>query len=60
MGISPHVVNVSDEAVAFVRHVLDEVRDVFDFESAHIGGDEAPVREWADSTAARTGSRQQG
>lgn len=52
-GISSHVLNVSGEAVAFVRHVLDELMDVFPGEHVHIGGDEVPVDEWAADPAAR-------
>jgi hexosaminidase len=50
--ISPHVLNVSDEAVAFFRHVLDELTDVFPSELVHVGGDEVPTDEWAASPAA--------
>ncbi|MGP3969877.1 beta-N-acetylhexosaminidase [Streptomyces sp. 6N223] len=48
-GISRHVLNTSDRAVAFVRDVLDEVADVFPSDYVHIGGDEVPAHEWAAS-----------
>ncbi|MEO3749177.1 beta-N-acetylhexosaminidase [Streptomyces sp. B6B3] len=51
-GISRHVLNTSDRAVEFVRHVLDEVADVFPFGYVHIGGDEVPPHEWAASADA--------
>lgn len=52
-GISPHVLNVADETVAFIRDVLDELTDVFPFEYVHIGGDEVVTDEWAASPSAR-------
>ncbi|RKN44915.1 beta-N-acetylhexosaminidase [Streptomyces hoynatensis] len=59
-GISRHVLNVSDETVAFVRHVLDELMAVFPFSHVHIGGDEVPGDEWADSAAARARAAAEG
>lgn len=52
-GISTHVLNVADATLDVVRHVLDEVVEVFPFEYVHIGGDEVPSREWAASPHAR-------
>lgn len=46
------VLNTSDETVAFFKHVLDEVMDVFPFEYVHLGGDEVQPAEWRGSTAA--------
>jgi hexosaminidase len=51
-GISPHVLDVSDEALAFARDVLDAVCDVFPGRYVHIGGDECPTTEWGLSPAA--------
>jgi len=51
-GISPHVLNVSDEALDFCREVLDHVCAIFPGELIGIGGDECPVTEW-DTPAAR-------
>jgi hexosaminidase len=51
-GISPHVLNVSDATMEVVKHILDELIDVFPFEVVHIGGDECPTVEWAQSPAA--------
>lgn len=48
-GISPHILNVSDTAIRFVKDVLDELVEVFPFELVHIGGDEVPPDEWAGS-----------
>jgi hexosaminidase len=51
-GISPHVLNTADATLAFLGHVLDELVEVFPFEYVHVGGDEVPVTEWANSPAA--------
>jgi hexosaminidase len=51
-GISPHVLNVSDEALEFCREVLDHVCAIFPGELIGIGGDECPSGEW-DTPAAR-------
>ncbi|MEU8235896.1 beta-N-acetylhexosaminidase [Actinoplanes sp. NPDC048967] len=45
-GISPHVLNVSDEALDFCREVLDHVVAIFPGELIGIGGDECPSGEW--------------
>ena len=52
-GISPHVLNVSNETMDVVKHILDELIDVFPFEIVHIGGDECPTIEWRESPAAQ-------
>ncbi len=51
-GISTHVLNVSDETMNVVKHILDELVDVFPFQVVHIGGDECPTEEWQQSPAA--------
>lgn len=51
-GISPHILNVSDTTIRFVKDVLDELVEVFPFELVHIGGDEVPPDEWAGSPLA--------
>ena len=45
-GISPHVLNVDDEAVEFCCNVLEEVMDVFPSPYVHLGGDECPAGQW--------------
>ena len=52
-GISPHVLNVEDDTVQFVKHVLDELVDVFPSRYIHLGGDEVDAGEWASSESAR-------
>jgi hexosaminidase len=51
-GISEHVLNVSDATMDVVKHILDELIDVFPFQVVHIGGDECPTVEWQQSPAA--------
>ncbi|BFU45991.1 beta-N-acetylhexosaminidase [Krasilnikovia sp. MM14-A1004] len=51
-GISPHVLNPSAATLDVVRHILDELVDVFPSEIVHIGGDECPTDEWRASPAA--------
>jgi hexosaminidase len=45
-GISPHVLNVTDQALDFCREVLDQVCAIFPSELIGIGGDECPAGEW--------------
>ncbi len=45
-GISPHVLNLSQETLDFCRQVLDHVCDVFPSKLIGIGGDECPTDEW--------------
>ena len=50
-GISPHVLNVTDEALDFCRAVLDHVCAIFPGELIGIGGDECPPGEWVTPAA---------
>ena len=52
-GISEHILNCEPATVAFVKDVLDEVVDVFDFDMIHLGGDEVPPAEWLRSESAK-------
>ncbi|WP_344099741.1 family 20 glycosylhydrolase [Myceligenerans crystallogenes] len=52
-GISEDVLDPSDEALSFFRHVLDEVADVFDTPWIHLGGDEVPTDRWESSPTIR-------
>lgn len=40
------VLNLGDEAMAFVRDIWDEVLDIFPARYVHIGGDEVPTKQW--------------
>ena len=52
-GISDDVLNVNDATVEFVKTVLREVLDIFPGEYVHLGGDECPSVQWAESDEAQ-------
>ncbi|WP_413674543.1 beta-N-acetylhexosaminidase [Massilia cellulosiltytica] len=59
-GVIPHVFNVEDGTIAFLQNVLDEVMDLFPGQTIHVGGDECPKTEWAQSPAALARMKQLG
>ncbi|MBF9131733.1 beta-N-acetylhexosaminidase [Plantactinospora sp. S1510] len=59
-GVSGRVLNVSDETVAFFRHVLDEVMELFPSRHIGIGGDECVKDEWRASPLAQQRMRDLG
>jgi hexosaminidase len=52
-GISEHVLNVGDSALAFAEDVVRYVASRFPGSPVHIGGDECPTGEWEDSELAQ-------
>ncbi|MGW6279108.1 beta-N-acetylhexosaminidase [Kribbella sp. NPDC055071] len=52
-GISDDVLNVNDATVEFVKTVLREVLDIFPSPYIHLGGDECPSVQWAESEKAQ-------
>lgn len=52
-GISPHVLNAGEGALAFAEEVAVHVASLFPDSPVHIGGDECPTTEWEASAAAR-------
>ncbi|MGQ4511238.1 family 20 glycosylhydrolase [Streptomyces sp. DW26H14] len=50
-GLSPNVLNPSEETVGFYEHVLEEVLDIFPGPYVHIGADECPMAQWRESAA---------
>jgi hexosaminidase len=48
-GISQDVLDPSEGSLAFFRHVLDEVLDIFDAPWIGLGGDEVPTTLWRES-----------
>lgn len=48
-NISPDLIGVHPEALAFLRDVLDETMDLFPGKWIHFGGDEAPKGQWKQS-----------
>ncbi len=52
-GISHNILNVEPGTVRFMQDVLDEVVALFPSRFIHVGGDEAPKQQWADSERAQ-------
>lgn len=52
-GISDNVFNVEESTIAFLQDVLAEVLELFPSEFIHVGGDEAPKKQWRESPAAQ-------
>lgn len=52
-GISDNVFNVEESTISFLQDVLDEVLDLFPGEFIHVGGDEAPKKQWRESATAQ-------
>lgn len=45
-GIEKHILNPSDQTIAFYQDILTEVMDLFPSPYIHCGGDEVPKDEW--------------
>ncbi|MBO0746143.1 MAG: beta-N-acetylhexosaminidase, partial [Candidatus Dormibacteraeota bacterium] len=48
-GVLTNVLNLGEGALRFCTDILDEVLEVFPSSRIHIGGDECPTVEWAES-----------
>ena len=48
-GISQYVYNVEESTISFLCDILDEIIGMFPSLFIHIGGDEAPKHQWAES-----------
>jgi hexosaminidase len=59
-GVITHVFNVEDGTIAFLQDVLDEVMALFPGPYVHVGGDECPKTEWAQSPVALARMKQLG
>jgi hexosaminidase len=59
-GVNTHVLNVSDETIAFYKGVLEEVLTLFPGVFIHVGGDEVPKDEWQASPLAQERIRELG
>lgn len=57
-GVIPEVFNVDDGTITFLQNVLDEVLTLFPSTYIHVGGDEVPKVEWANSPAVLARMRQ--
>ncbi|MCW5942244.1 MAG: beta-N-acetylhexosaminidase [Fimbriimonadaceae bacterium] len=56
-GVHEDVLNVEDGTIRFYENVLDEVIAIFPSKYVHIGGDEAPKKQWRESAAAQAKMR---
>lgn len=52
-GVSEDILSVQDETLDFCREVLARTIEIFPSRFVHIGGDECPTVQWADSPSAR-------
>jgi len=52
-GVIENVFNVEDDTIRFLQGVLTEVMDIFPSPFIHIGGDEAPKKQWQESPRAQ-------
>lgn len=52
-GVSDNVYNVKDSTILFLKHVLDEVLQIFPSKFIHVGGDECPKTQWKSSPDAQ-------
>lgn len=48
-GVFPDILNVEEHTFNFMEDVLTEVMGIFPSEFIHIGGDEAPKKQWEES-----------
>lgn len=59
-GIHHNILNVKDSTIQFYKNVLDEVIEVFPSKFIHVGGDEAPKKQWKESPEAQAKMRELG
>jgi hexosaminidase len=52
-GVNPNIFNANEETIIFLQNVLEEVLELFPSEFIHIGGDEAPKKQWEGSPDAQ-------
>lgn len=52
-GISENILNPEETTISFLEGVLDEVSGLFPGPFVHVGGDEAPKKQWKESAAAQ-------
>jgi hexosaminidase len=52
-GVNPNIFNANEETILFMQDVLKEVMELFPSEFIHIGGDEAPKKQWEESAEAQ-------
>ncbi|MCF7958673.1 MAG: beta-N-acetylhexosaminidase [Phycisphaerae bacterium] len=53
-GVNPNIVNANESTILFFQDVLTEVLELFPSPFIHIGGDEAPKKQWKASADAQS------
>ncbi|RYD49016.1 MAG: beta-N-acetylhexosaminidase [Verrucomicrobiaceae bacterium] len=48
-GVIENIANVEDSTIKFFQNVLDETMKIFPSKFIHVGGDEAPKKQWQES-----------
>lgn len=59
-GISENIFCPGETTFKFLEDVMDEVIDIFPYEYIHIGGDEAPKKQWKESPVAQEVIKREG
>ena len=59
-GVSENIFCPSEETFEFLENVIDEVVAIFPYEYIHIGGDEAPKKQWKESDLAQKVMKREG
>lgn len=59
-GVNENIFNVKDSTIEFLQNVLAEVIEIFPSTFIHIGGDEAPKKQWEQSAFAQAKMKQLG
>lgn len=59
-GVHHNILNVRDSTIQFYKNVLDEVIQIFPSKFIHVGGDEAPKKQWKESAEAQERMRELG
>lgn len=52
-GVSENIYCPSETTFEFLEDVIDEIVEIFPYEYIHIGGDEAPKKQWKESSVAQ-------
>ena len=52
-GVDENILNAEESTILLMQDILTEVLGLFDSEFIHIGGDEAPKKQWEQSTKAQ-------
>lgn len=59
-GVNENILNANESTILFMQDVLSEVMELFPGQFIHIGGDEAPKKQWQQSPRAQARIKQLG